>query len=147
MKLVRRNPWNALDPLRDDLSRFFSHAGTDLEHFFDFGSNEWMPPVDLKETENGYRLDMDLPGVNPDELDVHIENGHLTIKGERKTEAEEKKEGFYRLERTSGSFYRRIALPDDAANEPTTADLKDGVLTIELGRRKEAPRKKIEIKH
>lgn len=106
---------------------------------------EWAPAVDIKEESDRFVLHADLPGVKPEQIDVSMENGVLTIKGEKKTEAKTEKEGYKRIERTYGSFYRRFSLPDTANPDAISAVSKNGVLEITIPKRESVQPKKINV--
>jgi HSP20 family protein len=105
----------------------------------------WAPAVDIKEEPDKYVLHADLPGVKPEETDVSMEDGVLTIKGEKKTEEITEKEGYKRVERTFGSFHRRFSLPDTANPDAISAKSKDGVLEITIPKREAVQPKKIAV--
>lgn len=97
--------------------------------------------LDFSETEKGYSLTADLPGIDKKDIDISWEDGMLTIKGERRTEEETKEKNFHRMERSYGSFCRRLSMPSDADESNVEADMKNGVLTIMIGKTKETPPK------
>lgn len=109
-----------------------------------FGES-WAPAVDLKENKTNYVVKTDLPGVDPKDIDVTLENGVLTVRGERKEEHREEGENFHRVERFSGSFARQFSLPD-VADDGVEAQMKDGVLEIHIPKSEKAVARKIEIK-
>lgn len=90
----------------------------------------WAPAVDIYEDEKAITLKAELPDMEEKDLDVSVEDGHLTIKGERKFENEEKKENFHRIERRYGSFERTFALPDTVDADNVTAKYDKGVLKV-----------------
>lgn len=103
----------------------------------------WTPRTDVFETEQGYQLQLDLPGISRQDLDIQVENDMVTIKGERKLEA--KLDGYHRVERPYGSFSRVFLLPD-AVNQPAIeAKLADGVLHLFLPRREESKPKQVKV--
>jgi HSP20 family protein len=106
---------------------------------------DWTPAVDVKEEDKRYLITADLPGVDPKDVDVTLLDGVLTIKGERTEEKKEEKEGYRRVERFSGSFYRRFVLPDTADMDKIKACAKNGVLEIEIAKSKEVQSKKIKV--
>lgn len=131
--------------------------------FDDFGTGFWRPPirrsmidvqqtatppVDIVEKESAYEVTADVPGFDEKNIEVKLVNGALCIKGERKAEKEEKKEGYYHSEREFGSFERRFELPESVDSAKIEANLNKGVLTVTLPKKLEAqqPVKKIEIK-
>ena len=92
----------------------------------------WSPQVDIYEDEKGIQVRADIPGIDPKDVKVNIENGILTVSGERSTEKEEKKENYHRMERSYGSFSRSFALPDYADAEKIEANYKNGVLNVNV---------------
>lgn len=107
---------------------------------------EFAPAVNIEETENEIVVTIDLPGIDPKDVDISLENNVLTIKGERKEEQEEKKKNFHRVERFYGTFLRSLTLPDMVDSEKITAFSKDGVVAITLPKTKESLHRKIEVK-
>ena len=107
----------------------------------------WFPEVDVYEKDNRLITKIDLPGIKKEDVKVEVTDGNLAISGERKSEAEEKKENFYRCEREFGSFYRVVPLPDGAKIEDVKATFADGVLevSVPLPVKAEAKPQKIEI--
>lgn len=143
MSLVRYQPWNSMEQLRREMGRMFD------QHSFTEGSSiatsDWVPAVDIKETEKEFIIHADIPGVDPDDIDVHMEDGMLTIKGERESETKEEHEGYKRVERQRGSFYRRFSLPDTANADKISAKSKHGVLEIIIPKQEKAQARKIEV--
>lgn len=127
--MTRYEPWSLLNQLQRELERSFEgvRAGTDTA-----ATAEWTPAVDIKEEPERYVLWADLPGVSPDRIDITMENGILTLKGERVTEAKHHREGIKRAERVFGTFYRRFSLPDSADSEGISARCSNGVLEISI---------------
>jgi HSP20 family protein len=93
-------------------------------------SSGWTPHVDMYEEGNEVVVKAELPGISRDDVDVTLENGDLVIKGERKSENEVKEESYYRMERSFGSFYRRLPLPEGTQADQISAGFKDGVLEV-----------------
>ncbi|BAU23945.1 heat shock protein Hsp20 [Caldimicrobium thiodismutans] len=106
---------------------------------------EWAPAVDVSETDDEVIVKADLPGVKPEEIEINLVDNVLTIKGEKKREAEEKKENYYRVERYYGSFMRAIQLPSEVDVEKVKAQYKDGVLKVTLPKKPEAKKKLIKV--
>jgi len=145
MAIRKWSPFNEFMAMQNQLDRLFSEtlergARGDL----DFGS--WMPPVDLREENDKLVLEMELPGLKKDDVEISLENNVLTIKGERKFEKEEKKENFHKIERSYGKFARSFSLPTTVKPDGIDASLKDGILTVSLPFAEEAKPKKISIK-
>jgi HSP20 family protein len=105
----------------------------------------WAPSVDIFETDNELVLKADVPGVDLKDIDISIENGTLSLKGERKFEREEKNKGFHRLERSYGSFVRYFTVPDTVDSENVKADYQGGVLSVTLPKKEIAKPKAIKV--
>jgi HSP20 family protein len=112
------------------------------------GSRPWSPAVDIIESDNQLILKADLPEVKLEDIEVRVENGTLTLKGERKFEKEEKAKGIHRIERSYGTFARSFSLPESFDTDHVNAEYKNGVLTISLPKKESAkPRQvKVEVK-
>jgi HSP20 family protein len=108
-------------------------------------SRPWSPAVDVLETENELVLKADVPGVELKDIDIQIENGTLTLKGERKFERKEGKEGYHTIERSYGSFMRCFALPDVVDTDKVKAEYKNGVLTVTLPKKEIAKPRSVKI--
>lgn len=93
---------------------------------------EWLPPVDIQETDDGYTFRMDVPGLKPEDLEVELHEGVLSIRGSRKEEKREEDKGYVRVERHQGSFARQFRVPTSVRAEHLSAKVADGVLTIEV---------------
>lgn len=107
---------------------------------------EWAPLVDIAEDEKEYTIKVELPEVKKEEVKVTVENGTLSITGERKAEKEEKGRKFHRIERYYGRFERSFAIPEDAEGSDARAEYKDGVLKVHLAKSEKARPKQIEVK-
>ncbi len=141
--LTRYNPFRELDemitPLRlfqDSVNRIFSEGAA---------TRPWTPSVDIKETENEITLIADVPGVDQKDLEIKIEDGTLTLKGERKFEEEKKGEGYHRIERGYGSFVRCFSIPDSVDPEKVKASYKNGVLTVHLPKKEVAKPRTVKV--
>ncbi|PYL08281.1 MAG: hypothetical protein DME33_07725 [Verrucomicrobia bacterium] len=145
--LARRadDPFNYL---RNQINRVFDDFWGEswLEPHREMAAGFW-PQVDVTETEKEIKVSAEIPGVEPKDLDVSVEDGMLTIKGEKKYEREEKEKGQYRMERSYGSFERAIELPAEVDESKAKAEFKKGVLRLTLPKRPGAPsrRKKIPV--
>ena len=106
---------------------------------------EWSPLVDISEDEKEYLIKAELPEVKKEDVKVTVENGVLTITGERKFEKEEKDKRYHRIERSYGSFLRSFSVPDDADDTKVNAEFKDGVLTVHLAKVAKAKPQQVEI--
>ena len=149
MALVRWDPTRELDTLQGEMNRLFSS-------FFDApapagsgnggaAGRRWIPPMDLVETQDEFVLKADLPGMNEGDVDVELENNVLTISGERKAEHEEQHEGYYRLERATGSFARSLSLPEGIDPEAVSASFENGVLTVRIPKPAQAKPRRVKI--
>jgi len=141
MAIIHYEPWGLLSQLQKELERSRETQGSDGS----ISTAEWAPAVDIKEESDKFVLHADIPGVKPEEIEVHMEAGILTLKGEKKSEAKTEKEGYKRIERTFGSFYRRFSLPDSANAEAISAKCKHGVLEIIIQKREAVKPKRIDV--
>jgi len=149
MAIVRWDPTRELDSLQGEMNRLFSN-------FFDTpkagsgnggngGTRRWIPAMDLVETQDHFVLKADLPGMSEGDVNIELENNVLTIAGERKTEHEERHEGYYRLERATGSFSRALSLPEGIDADAVTAAFDNGVLTVRIPKPEQAKPRKVKI--
>ncbi|MCD6283386.1 Hsp20/alpha crystallin family protein [bacterium] len=107
---------------------------------------EWSPLVDIKEEDNGFKVKVDLPGMDKDDICIEVDGNRLAISGERKFEQEEKKENYHFVERSYGKFYRSFTLPAIVQADKIDATYKDGVLEVNLPKKEEVKPKKVTIK-
>jgi HSP20 family protein len=144
MALIKYGPFQndledfpaGLRVFQDSLSRLFSEPA----------SRPWSPAVDISETENDLILKADIPDVDPKNVGIQLENGTLTLKGERRFEEQKNgHKGFHRIERSYGSFVRAFSLPDSVDSEKVKADYNNGVLTITLPKKEVAKPKTINV--
>jgi len=145
MSLVHYQPWNSIEQLRNEMGRLLEgHPSS--EEGSSIATSDWVPAVDIKETDKEFLIHADIPGVDPNNIDVHMEDGMLTIKGERESERKEDREGYKRVERQHGTFYRRFSLPDTANADKISAKSNNGVLDITIPKQEKAQPRKIEVK-
>ena len=143
MKLVPKDPFLNHLPHFSDLNRFFNvELGNEDSTI---ATSAWAPAVDISENDNHLLIEADVPGVDPKDIEVSMENGVLTLKGARESEIKEEKEGYSRIERSRGSFYRRFSLPETADSGNITAKSNKGVLKITVGKKEAAKPKKITV--
>lgn len=150
---IARDPFGLLRQMTSELDRAFdepywpSFRWTSFPTFTLPEAAAWSPQIDVFERDNRLVTKVDLPGLKKEEVKVEVTDGYLAISGERKSDAEEKKENFYRSERSYGSFYRAVPLPDGVKHEDIKATFTDGVLevTVPLAARPEAKARKVEI--
>jgi HSP20 family protein len=148
MALVRWEPVRELTSLQTEMNRLFNT-------FFDTpGSSgsgnggalrRWLPPMDLVETEEHFVLRADLPGLSEEDVSIELEDSVLTVAGERKAEHEDKKEGFYRLERSFGQFRRSLTLPEGVDADGIMASFDKGVLEVRIPKPEERKPRRVAI--
>jgi len=141
--ITRRDPFLNLANWQEQVNRIFENALSGRSEAS--AITAWAPSVDIYETENELVVKADLPDVNEKDLDVHVENNMLTIRGERKFEQKVKEENYLRIERTYGSFSRSFSLPNTVSTENIKAEYKNGVLTVEMPKKAETKPKQVKI--
>ncbi len=147
MNHISRYRWGGHYPreFQRMIDRFFA----DYEDSNDQSSvvtSEWAPRVDIREEPKQFVIEADIPGVDPKDIEVHMDKGILSIRGERKSESKVEEGNYTRVERARGLFHRRFALPDSADPEGIAAKGKHGVLEITIPKKPETTPRKIEIK-
>ena len=149
MAIVRWEPFRDLVSIQGRMNRLFDEAfrgatrGSGDEEEWSLGS--WAPAVDIFEQDGHIVLKAELPGVDPKDVEVRVENNVLTLRGERKLDNDVQKENYHRVERAYGSFSRSFTLPSVVDTEKIKADYRDGVLRVNLPKREEARPKQISI--
>ncbi len=149
MALANYEPWTLLDRFNQQLNQLGysdKSLSSNDNDFSNVVTSHWRPAVDIKEEADRFLITADLPGVDPKDIEITMDNGILTIKGERQSEVRDEKEGYKRVERVSGTFYRRFSLPDTADAERIEAKGKDGVLQVVLPKHEKVQPRKIEVK-
>jgi len=162
MELARKvpemgNPFQMMRRFTKDMERLFENfGGFNFPNFYEedfapfrmeFDRVAWTPQIEVLQNNGHFTVKTDLPGLSKDDVRVEVTDDFLTISGERKEKKEEKREGFYRSERSYGSFYRQIPLPQGAKTENASATFQNGVLEITIPAPKaETPTRKLEIK-
>ena len=142
----RREPWSLLTQLHGEMDRLFDNHLKDMSgELANVSTSDWVPAVDVKEESDKYVIHADIPGVNPKDIHVTMDNGVLTIEGERKHEASESEKGYKRIERVSGSFLRRFSLPDSVNADAISAKGNNGVLEIIIPKANKRESKKITV--
>jgi HSP20 family protein len=143
MKIIRRDDDKSS---RDLLNWFFSDSLWNPEEWFSFWPiKSVFPRVDISETEDAVKVVANVPGVDPDKIEIEVDNDILTISGRVEKEEEEKEEKFYRFERGYGEFRRQFSLPAKIDPQKVTAKVKNGVLTIILPKVEKELKKKIKV--
>ena len=140
--VTRWNPNASYVTTREPLFRLFDTFLNDLQGE-EVASRGWMPPVDIQEREDAYRLQAELPGLTKEDINITMENNILRLSGERKFEKDVKKESYHRIERTYGTFTRSFALPSQVNAEGVQAAFENGVLTITVPKAEQAKPRKI----
>jgi HSP20 family protein len=132
MALIRWEPARELNTIQSEMNRLFNS-------FFDSPTpsngaslRRWIPAMDLSESEQEFVLRADLPGLGENDVKIELEDNVLTVSGERKSEHEERKEGYYRVERASGKFSRSLTLPEGVDPEKINASFENGVLEVRI---------------
>jgi HSP20 family protein len=146
MNIVRWDPFRELDGIQARLNRMFGERpfrGIEGENL-PFAA--WAPAVDIQETDTEYVIKADLPEVKKDDVKVELEDGVLTVEGERKQEKEQKGKKFHKIEREYGRFVRRFALPTEVDAAKLSAEFKDGVLNVHLPKSSNGKPKAISVK-
>jgi HSP20 family protein len=144
MNIVRFDPFRELEAMTSRLNRLFDPSIARREGPDDFGG--WAPAIDVEETDKEYRIKADLPEVTRNDVKVSIEDGVLTIEGERKQEKEEKNKKFHRVERMYGKFVRRLNVPSDVAQDQVAAEFANGVLNVRLPKSAAAKPRNVDVK-
>ncbi len=145
--LTRRNQtndWPAMWNMEDEINRMFEQFGKPFSWAADQG--RYAPAMDVRETEDAYVVEADVPGMNKDDVHIEVADNVLTIKGERKDEKEEKDKNFHRIERSFGSFARSVALPAGIDPGKVSAKFDNGVLTVTLPKPEDRKPRRIEVK-
>jgi len=145
MLTMTYQPWNLMNQFCQDMDKFFDHYDRQSEDQKAIATSAWMPAVDIKEEAQQFVIQADIPGVDPKDIELSMENAVLTIKGERQSENQDEGQNYKRVERTSGSFYRRFSLPDTADSDKISANGKNGVLQISIPKRELAKPRKITV--
>ena len=128
--LTTRRPMRNLFSLHNEMGRIFGDLFAPHEGGTDPEETSWMPTVDISETENGYEIRAELPGVSEADVNVSVTDNLLTVKGEKRQEAETAGKNYRRVERRYGSFQRSFTLPRHVETDAIKAEYKDGVLTL-----------------
>jgi len=142
MTIARWDPYRDVVALQNRVNSLFRDMNGENDPL---AAASFVPAVDIYEDSQKVMLKLEVPGIEQKDLDVRVENHTLTVKGERKFEAEEKEQNFHRIERRYGSFYRAFTLPNTVDTENVAASYNAGVLKLELKKKPEAQPKQIQI--
>ncbi|GAC1409285.1 MAG: Hsp20/alpha crystallin family protein [Actinomycetota bacterium] len=137
------DPFRDLLGVQNDMTKLFDRA---LNTGPSSTARAWAPPLDICETPEGYRVVAELPGFGPSDVDLTVDNGTLTIRGERKFYTEVSPDSFHRVERKFGAFMRSVSLPSQVEAEKISAAFDKGVLTIDIPKAEIAKPRRIEVK-
>jgi HSP20 family protein len=144
MAIVRyRDPMRDIPSLHEEMDRMLRQAFGDREAASPAGA--FAPALDVEETEDGFTLHVELPGVSAEEVEVSLEESVLTVAGERRFYEEKETDGFRRIERHFGRFHRAVRLPDRVAADRVEASYRDGMLTISVPKAEEAKPRRIQV--
>ncbi len=146
MALIRWEPVRELNTLQSEMNRLFNTL-FDTPGGGESGSplRRWIPAMDLVETDQDFVLRADLPGLDEGDVNIELDDNILTVSGERKSEHEQRKEGYYRVERASGSFSRSLTLPEGVDPERIKASFDRGVLEVRIPKPEERKPRKVAI--
>jgi HSP20 family protein len=146
MNLMRYEPWAYLNRLQNEMNRIMEqHSQNRTEDSSMVETSQWLPSVDIKEEPSRFVLYADVPGVDPNNIEIAMEDNVLTIRGQRSYENKEEHNNYSRIERAQGVFYRKFSLPDTADGEQITAHSQHGVLEIIIPKKEQAKPRKITV--
>lgn len=145
MNLVRFNPRADMLGMNNRLHRMFDDFFPAMRTLGETENGNWNPSVDIFEEENNIVIKAEIPGVDKENISIDVNDGILTLKGEKSLETEEKEEKYYRREMSYGKFERSFRLPGDVNTENINADYKDGVLKVAIPKPEEPKTKKITV--
>ena len=146
MATIRWEPARELQAIQQEMNRLFGSAFDTQGGVGNGGvGSRWIPPMDLVEDDEHFVVHADLPGVEEKDVSVELEDNVLTISGERKSDAEQRKEGYYRIERAYGAFSRSLTLPEGIDPEGIKASFANGVLEVRIPKPEERKPKKVAI--
>jgi len=145
--LAHWNQYRELEALQNSLGSFFGRPQVRRSEGYEepMSVPEWTPLVDISEDAKEYLIKAELPEVRREDVKITMEDGTLTLTGDRKYEQEENGKKYHRVERAYGSFGRSFSLPDDASPAKVTADFKDGVLKVHLAKNEKARPQQVEV--
>lgn len=143
MRVYQYDPWTIIDRFSREIGRL-AEARVSDEAGSNVVTSDWAPAVDIQEKEDRYVLFADVPGIDPSRIEVNMENGCLSIRGERSLNGEDRRE-YKRIERPRGTFYRRFSMPDSADASRITARYDKGVLEITIPKHEKLQPRRITI--
>jgi HSP20 family protein len=148
MALIRWEPVRELHTMQNEMNRLFNtffDSPTPSNGRSKAVARRWIPAMDVVETDGHYVLRADLPGLSEDDVKIEVEDNVLTIKGERKSEDEHKGDGYYRVERSFGSFSRSVTLPEGVDADSIEANFDNGVLEVQIPKPEQPKPRKVQI--
>ena len=145
MYMQRYQPWGLLNQLHGEVDNLFNTRPGRYDDADQLATSDWIPAVDIREEDDRFIIHADVPGVDPGDIEINMEDGVLSIKGERQSEKTDEREGYKRVERVRGSFIRRFSLPDTANADAISARSKNGVLEVVIPKQEKVLPKRIQV--
>jgi HSP20 family protein len=145
MSMTRWDPFQDLQSFRDEMNRTLSRWFSPMEGD-EPARRRWMPALDVTETKDAYQVDIEVPGLRPEDINVMVDQGMLTIQGERRSKEEKGDRSYHRVERHYGAFRRSISLPRDVDASRVEANYDNGVLRLKVPKTAGSQAKRIEVK-
>jgi HSP20 family protein len=138
MTLIRYQPWTLMNQLNRELNQMLESPAAET-------ATDWVPAIDVKEEAGRWVVHADVPGVDPKDIEITMDDGALTLRGSRQAESRQTQDGWVRVERASGAFYRRFTLPDTADSAGISAKTLHGVLEITIPKQAKVQPKRIPV--
>ena len=145
MTLIRYQPLDLVNQLQQEVNRLFDLRRDGQDDTSTLATADWHPAVDIQEEDDRYVIHADVPGVEPDQIEITLEDGVLTLKGQRQAVREEEADKYKRVERVRGSFLRRFSLPDTVDSDGVSARSDRGVLEVVIPKAAKAQARKITV--
>lgn len=145
MAIVRYDPFTVLNQLQREMNRLFDTGRFTDEETGSMATGDWIPAVDIKEEDDRLVIHADLPGVDPKDIEIRVEHGVLTLKGQRISESKEELQGYQRIERVRGTFLRRFSLPENINTDNIVAKSTNGVLEVVIPKTEGVQPRKISV--
>lgn len=146
MNVQRYEPSGLFGRFNNEIERMLAGNGRAYGDFPGLSTAQWLPAVDVEETEDAYCISADVPGIKPEDIDITLEKGVLTLQGERQAEHSADERGVRHVERSSGRFIRRFSLPDSVDADNVEASVEQGVLRLTINKKAESQPRKIAVK-
>jgi HSP20 family protein len=143
MSLRQYEPWSLLNQLSNEVNTLFDQRSRGDGSTM--ATSDWVPAVDIREEQDRYLIHADIPGVDPESIEIHMENGVLSLSGRREHVARDEREGYRRIERVRGVFHRRFSLPDSADADRVSASSRHGVLEIVIPKQQRVQARRITV--